>query len=222
MRYRYITFDCYGTLVDWRKGIESGLHVALGNVHLSGQDLLKAYVQAERNEEADYKRYREVLRLTVISMSGVLGVKVSDKAARRFSESVPDWPPFEDTAEFLRLAGRRGYKRYILSNVDDDILEETIKKHGLELDGFVTAQEVGSYKPNPGHWLEFMQKTGAKKVDVLHVAQSVYHDIIPCQRMGIDSAWVNRYNERMPPGSHPTYIADSLAQLAELLDARTP
>ena len=114
--------------------------------------------------------------------------------------------------------GRRGYKRFILSNVDNDLLEGTIRNSDLEVDGFVTAEEVGSYKPNPGHWKTFMERTGASKEEVLHVAQSVFHDIIPTQALGIASAWVNRYHEPMPAGANPLFVSDTLAHLGELLE----
>jgi 2-haloalkanoic acid dehalogenase type II len=218
MKYRYLTFDCYGTLIDWRAGIESSLLAAVGEVRIRGKALLDAYVTAEKEEESTYKKYREVLRRTAISMSGSLGAEVTEESARRFAASVPTWPVFADTSEFLHEMGERGYMRYILSNVDTDLLDETIRNHRLEVDGFVTAEEVGSYKPNAGHWLRFMKKTGAGKEEVLHVAQSIYHDIIPTGGMGIASAWVNRYNEPMPEGIQPLFVSDSLAHLAESLD----
>ena len=96
-------------------------------------------------------------------------------------------------------------------------MEETVGRNGLQLDGFVTAEEVGSYKPHPGHWLRFMEKTGARKDQVLHVAQSIHHDIIPTQQMGIDSAWVNRYAERLPSGASPSIISNSLRSLEPLI-----
>jgi 2-haloalkanoic acid dehalogenase type II len=217
VKYRYLTFDCYGTLVDWRTGIEEELHAVLGGIRIAGQELLDAYVSAEKNEEMGYRKYREVLRRTAISLSGTLGVEVSAEAAESFAASVPKWPAFTDAAEFLRDAGRKGYKRFILSNVDDDLLEGTIANNGLEVDGYVTAEQVGSYKPGEGHWLEFMRRTGAAKSEILHVAQSVYHDIVPAIRMGVASAWVNRYNEQLPPGVAPSMISDTLGNLGEAL-----
>jgi 2-haloacid dehalogenase len=217
LNYRYLTFDCYGTLIDWRAGIEKELRSVLGEIGVSGQKLLQAYVAAEAKQEEGFKRYREVLKDTVLSMSETLGKKVSDKAADAFASSVPRWPAHGDTAMFLRNAGKSGYKRYILSNVDDDILRETIRLNRLEVEGFVTAEQVGSYKPRPRHWEEFMSRTEAEKGDVLHVAQSVFHDIIPAGNLGIDSAWVNRYDERLPPGASPTIIADSLSSLSAVL-----
>jgi FMN phosphatase YigB (HAD superfamily) len=88
----------------------------------------------------------------------------------------------------------------------------------LEVDGFVTSEQVGSYKPRAGHWLEFLRRTEAAKGEVLHVAQSIYHDIVPATRLGIASAWVNRYHEPMPSGASPTFVSDSLVHLAELLE----
>jgi len=215
--FKYLTFDCYGTLIDWRSGIERELRDALGGVRIRGQELMNVYLAAEREEESTYKEYREVLRRAVKSMSGPLGVEVTDDAARGFVASVPRWPAFPDTQKFLRDMGSKGYKRYILSNVDIDILEGTIERNGLEVDGFVTAEEVGSYKPSSRHWLEFMRRTGATKDEMLHVAQSVYHDIIPTQQLGIASAWVNRYGERLPPEAAPSVISDTLRGLGETL-----
>ena len=218
LTFTHLTFDCYGTLIDWRAGIERELVGALGNLKIGGQGLLATYVEAEKRQESGYRRYREVLRETAVSLSEILGATVTDAAARRFAGSVPEWPAFPDTAGFLREMGSKGYKRYILSNVDNDLLEETVRRHGLEVDGFVTAEEVGSYKPNPGHWEKFFQMTGARRERVLHVAQSVYHDIIPAQQMGLASAWVNRYKEPMPKAASPLFVTDDLTHLAELLD----
>ena len=216
-RFTHLTFDCYGTLIDWRAGIELELTRAVGGINISGQRLLAAYVEAEKSQETTYKKYREVLRNTVVSMSGVLGINVTHEAALEFAASVPRWPAFPDTAKFLRETRSRGFKRYILSNVDNDLLEETIERHRLEVDGFVTAEEVGSYKPNPAHWTKFIEKTGTQKQNVLHCAQSLYHDIIPTQSLGIASAWVNRYDEKLDVGIEPSFICDSLENLSPML-----
>ena len=220
MTLRYLTFDCYGTLIDWKAGIGASLATSLGKTRLDGRALLDAYVSAERSEERTYRKYREVLWRSALKLSKPLGVSVSQAAARRFAASVPTWQAFPDSARFLREIGARGYRRYILSNIDTDLLESTIRNNGLEVDGYVTAEEVGSYKPKRGHWLRFLERTGASKEEVLHVAQSVFHDIVPTQKMGIASAWVNRYSERMPLGVHPMFVSDTLAHLASLLDGK--
>lgn len=218
MKFTYVTFDCYGTLIDWRRGIERSLREALGEVRLTGSELLNAYIEAEKEEERSYKPYREVLRRAASRLAAPLGAEVDAGAAARFADSVPSWPAFDDTREALKELGKRGYRRFILSNVDEDQLVATIRNNSLEVDGFVTAQEVRSYKPEGAHWRRFMQKTGVKEGEFLHAAQSVFHDVIPAQRMGIASAWVNRYDERLPAPAQPAYIADSLAGLLRAID----
>jgi len=217
-RFTHLTFDCYGTLIDWRAGIERELVGALGGIRISGQQRLAAYVEAEKSQESEYRKYREVLRRTIISLSGPLGMTIPDTAAQEFAGSVPEWPAFPDTAEALRSLGKKGYKRFILSNVDTDLLKETISHSGLSVDSYVTAEECKSYKPALGHWKSFMERTGAKKEEILHVAQSVYHDILPTGKLGIASAWVNRYGQPLPRDAAPLYICDSLASLVALVE----
>lgn len=178
---------------------------------------MDAYLEAEKKEEESYKRYRDVLAGAAMRLSGKLGSDVTHNAAEEFASSVPRWPVFADTASALKELGSMGFKRYILSNVDDDLLEQTISRHGLEVDGFVTAQQVGSYKPRPGHWTEFLRRTGAKKEEVLHVAQSIFHDVIPAGNLGIRAAWVNRYGDQLPGDAHPEYVADTLSGLTSAL-----
>ena len=217
-RFLYLTFDCYGTLIDWRRGIEAALNYTFGKMPLKGHALLDAYEAAEKRQENEYKSYREVLASTAGDLAAGLRMKADTKALAKFASSAPDWPAFPDTAEALRDLGKKGYKRYILSNVDTDLLRGTIAHSRLSVDGFVTAEECKSYKPAFGHWMRFMEKTGAKKEDILHVAQSVYHDIIPTRKLGISSAWVNRYAQALPLDVGPLYICDSLASLVSILD----
>jgi len=216
-RYRYLTFDCYGTLVDWKSGIEASLGAALGPAVRVEGGLLAAYLRAEKEEETTYKKYREVLRRAAIKVALSAGTEVDPRKADAFAASVPDWPAFADTKASLAGLSAKGYRLYILSNVDRDLLEGTIRSAGLVVDGFVTAEDTLSYKPAHGHWMTFMKRTGATPEEVLHVAQSVFHDIVPTQEIGIASAWVNRYGDRLPPEASPLYIADSLDGLSGLL-----
>lgn len=218
MKFRYLTFDCYGTLVDWREGIATALKNLRARTGLTPAEILGAYVEAEKKQEATYQRYREVLRKAAVELYTSLEVKVEPAGAEAFASSVPKWPVFPDSREFLRRVGENGYQRYILSNVDTDMLEETIRRNGLDVDGYVTAEQVGSYKPSERHWVRFLEKTGARKAEVLHVAQSVFHDIIPAGEMGIASAWVDRYGEPMPAGVQPMFVADSLENLGSALE----
>ena len=212
-----ITFDCYGTLIDWKSGIETALREAIGPSAPTGPDLMAAYLKAEKEEESVYAKYRGVLARAAARTASSLGVSLSDAQAGRFADSVPGWPAFPDSARVLRVLGARGYSRFILSNVDNDILESTISTHKLEVDGAVTAEQTRSYKPSPGHWVEFAARTGAGYGEMLHVAQSVYHDIIPAQLLGIRCVWVNRYGDALPDGARPHYVVGSLEDLLGIL-----
>ncbi|MDV3243810.1 MAG: haloacid dehalogenase type II [Nitrososphaerales archaeon] len=216
--FRYLTFDCYGTLIDWRTGIERALTKALGPLPSKGKQLLEAYVDAEKRQEGAYKSYRSVLGDAAMKLATQFGVDASPGAAAGFAASVPEWPAFPDTARALKDLGEAGYSRYILSNVDTDLLRKTISRNGLEVDGYVTAEDTKSYKPAFGHWLLFMERTRAKKSEILHVAQSIFHDIIPTGKLGIESAWVNRYGERLPSNVEPLFVCDSLSHLVGLMD----
>lgn len=117
----------------------------------------------------------------------------------------------------MKELGRRGCKRVILSNIDRDILKETILQNSLDVDGYITAEDVGSYKPSFGHWTRFFEVYKANKETTLHVAQSIYHDIIPCSKLAISTAWINRYSEANPPGINPTCVFRDLRSLMQLL-----
>ncbi len=218
MKFTHLTFDCYGTLVDWRKGIETHLgEVLIKNGLPSGVSVFPLYVKLEAEEEGQYKSYREVLKDTAVKVAEHLKVSIAENEAKMFAASVPSWPPFGDTVVSLKELGKRGYKRIILSNIDKDILKETILRNSLDVDGYITAEDVGSYKPSPGHWDRFFDAYKTKKEATLHVAQSIFHDIIPCSKLAISTAWINRYNEATPPAVNPTYVFDDLKSLMRLL-----
>jgi len=218
VKFTHLTFDCYGTLIDWRKGIETHLGGLLRNNGLpSGVSVFPVYVKFEAEEEGQYKSYREVLKETAVKVAEHLNVSIAENEAKMFAASVPSWPPFGDTVVSLKELRKRGYKRVILSNIDKDILEETILRNSLDVDGYITAEDVGSYKPSPGHWNRFFDSYKTGKEATLHVAQSIFHDIIPCSKLAIPTAWINRYNEATSPAVNPTYVFDDLKGLMRLL-----
>jgi 2-haloalkanoic acid dehalogenase type II len=217
MGFSYLTFDCYGTLINWKRGIAAALERELGALPMAGDELMAAYLRAEKSEEGEYSKYRDVLKRTFERLAADMHLKSAEGAADRFAASVPDWPAFQDTTASMKRLGEMGFRRYILSNVDDDLLRETVRRNGFEVDGTVTAEEVRSYKPAAAHWEAFLRKTGAAKADVLHVAQSVYHDVLAAQSLEISCAWVNRYREPLPPAAKPAYVTDSLGSLVDLL-----
>ena len=218
MRFNYLTFDCYGTLIDWRNGIELHLGEVLRKNGLAlGVSVYPVYVKLEAEEEGQYKSYRDILKDTAIKVAEHFSISITPEDARGFAASVPSWMPFGDTVESLREIGKRGYKRVILSNIDRALLKGTIDQNGLEVDGWVTAEDVGSYKPSLGHWNRFFEEYKATKDETLHVAQSIYHDILPAGSLGLASAWINRYSDASPQGINPTYVLPDLRNLLKVL-----
>jgi len=218
MEFTHLTFDCYGTLIDWRNGIESHLGELLRAKGLAGGlSVYPIYVKLEAEEEGQYKSYRAILRDTAIRVGAHFKITVSSLEAERFASSLPSWSPFSDTVQALKELGRKGYKRVILSNIDRDMLKLTIAQNGLEVDGCITAEDAGSYKPSPGHWEKFFNEYVVSKETTLHVAQSIYHDIIPAGKLGISNAWINRYSESQPTGVNPPYVFPDLRSLASHL-----
>ncbi len=208
-RYRFLTFDCYGTLIDWRAGIAEHLGGLLRRhgVDPAPEELLRIYVEEEhRVESGPYQRYREVLAESARAAAARFGVRLSEAEARAFAGSVPEWPPFPDTVDGLRAFGVMGFRRVILSNVDRDLLAETVRRHGLEIDGAITAEDTRTYKPDPRHWLAFCARYGARREEVLHIAQSLLHDIRPAIRLKLDCVWLNRYGEPVPEDLRPTQV----------------
>jgi len=218
MRFTHLTFDCYGTLIDWRNGIESHLGGLLRKNGLSpAVNVYPTYLKLEAEEEGKYKSYKDILSDTAIRAADYFKVSITREQARGFAASVPSWRPFADTLESLRQMGERGYKRVILSNVDRDLLRGTITQHRLEVDGFVTAEDVGSYKPALGHWNRFFDEYKATRDGTLHVAQSIYHDIRPASRIGLATAWINRYSDAKPSDVNPAYVAPDLKSFLKAL-----
>ena len=219
LRFTHLTFDCYGTLIDWRSGVDSYLGGLLRRKGLPPRvSVHSTYVKLEAEQESHYKSHSEILHDTAILVGNHFGVSITDDEARDFAGTIQDWKPFDDTVASLRVLGERGYKRVILSNVDRNLLQDTIVKNGLGVDGYITAEDVGSYKPAPRHWRRFFEEYKVTKQETLHVAQSVYHDIIPANGIGIANAWINRYAEKKPAEVNPTWILHDLAELLDLLD----
>ncbi len=220
-RVRWLTFDCYGTLVDWRQGVEDHLGGLLRRAGWSGSaSLFPHYGRAEQKLERSYRSYRDVLCLAARQVAWDLGCELSRSDASAFANSLPYWPAFNDSVAVLRELGARGYGRYLLSNVDRDLLTETVARQGLEVEGFVTAEDVRSYKPSPDHWLRFLENVEPDRGRVLHVAQSLHHDIGPATRLGFATAWINRYRQKPPVGVRPKLILPDLESLLPLLPRR--
>jgi 2-haloacid dehalogenase len=198
-RFEALTFDCYGTLIDWERGILRALDTLLpdsefrgGRARPDGDELLGAFGRFESEIEAgSFRRYREVLIAVAHRFGDAYGVAVDGAAASRFAGSVPEWPPFPDTVEALRVLADR-YRLAIVSNVDDDLFRGTSGHLGVDFEVVVTAEQVGSYKPHRAHFDEALRRLDLPEDRVLHVAQSLYHDIRPAVSLGLKCVWVRR------------------------------
>jgi len=217
-RYDFLTFDCYGTLVDWETGIGVWFEEAAraDGISLERSSLLAAYAQIEPAVEAEtFRSYRDVLAETALRVAKRFSWSLTPEKARGLAASLPDWKPFPDTNPALeRLAGA-GHRLGILSNVDEDLLAATRRHFSVSLDLIVTAQEVRSYKPAHGHFDEARRRIGTDRW--LHAAQSYFHDVVPCRSLGIPVAWVNRKGETAPDETRPDFEVRDLTGLADLL-----
>jgi 2-haloacid dehalogenase len=210
-----LTFDCYGTLVDWETGILTAVKDVLSRhgVELPSDDqLLQLYAELELEAESGrYKPYREVLASVMDGVARRCGIpRLSDAERNALAESLPRWPVFPDTAPFLRRAART-YKLAICSNIDGDLFEGTRKSLGTRLDHAITAQSCGSYKPNPRHFHVALALLGLPPGRVLHVAESRRHDIEPAKALGFQTVWVNRHRGRA--GQSASGSGDAVADL---------
>ncbi|MCM2314975.1 MAG: HAD-IA family hydrolase [Thermoanaerobaculia bacterium] len=214
--YDIVTFDCYGTLIDWEQGfVRALLATGIGDP-LDRPRIVELYHEIEPEIESEYRSYREVLTEVARRIGARLGLAVSEEQARMLPASLPAWPPFADTNRALERLSAAGVRLGILSNVDDDLLAATRKHFTADFDLIVTAQQVRSYKPGHAHFLEAREQIGGE-ARWLHAAQSHFHDVVPCRELGIPVAWINRKNER--PGSDvlPERELRTLDALAEWL-----
>ena len=214
MRYEYLTFDCYGTLVDWRSGILRAFASAAGGaVSLEPERLLELHARHEAEVEAGpYRSYRDVLTETARRMAVDLGPERQLESCAFLADSLPRWRPFPEVGEALTELRRAGLRLGILSNVDDDLLAATLELLDVEFDLLVTAEQVRSYKPAAAHFERARGQIGRRSW--LHVAQSQIHDIAPAERLGIPAAWINRLGEPRGESLHPVPTFSDLTDLA--------
>lgn len=219
--YDVITFDCYGTLIDWDRGIRQAFSAAAdrAGMTINVTTALEAYHLAEPQVQAAvYRPYRQVLAETAQRAAASIDWPMDDDTAAFFAATLPSWPAFADTDPALNRLHAAGYRLGILSNVDDDLLAGTIAQFSAPFSLIVTAQQVGSYKPAAGHFLTARERIGGLRW--LHAAQSHFHDVTPAARIGLPVVWVNRKHETLPAnGPAPLAEVPDLAALADWLNA---
>lgn len=195
-RYEWISFDCYGTLVDWETGIFEGVAPVLTShgIRKSRAEILALFADAEpRVQRAGYLEYRRVLGRVMALIGSELGFQPAESDLACLADALPRWPVFPDSVEALRTLQSR-FKLAVISNVDDDLFAGTAAALGIDFDVVVTAQHVRSYKPSLSHFHAAAERMAVAEDAWLHVAESLYHDIAPANRLGIASVWVNRAN----------------------------
>lgn len=223
--FRVLTFDCYGTLIDWETGILNALKpiFVAHHVRIGQDDALELFGELESAEEKVYKRYSLVLENVLKTMGTRLGFTPSASEIYVFGQSVADWSPFPDTVDAL-FALKQKFKLCILSNVDDDLFAHSAKKLQVAFDDVITAQQCGSYKPSLNNFRVAAKRVGVPKKQWLHVAQSLFHDLAPAREMGLSTVWVNRRWDKSGAGATPPADAKpdvevhTLAELVELVN----
>ena len=227
--YTTLTFDCYGTLIDWETGIYNALKPWLDRheLSMSRDEALELYARHESAQEHETPEmlYSDLLAATLKRIGAELDLDVGDDEAAAIGDSVKDWPAFPDSAEALAYL-KQHYKLVILSNVDRASFAHSNAKLGVEFDAIYTAEDVGSYKPSPrnfAYMLEHLAALGVAKQDILHTAQSLTHDHVPAEDAGLTTCWIDRRHDKpgfgatKPPPRQPRIDVrfTSLGEMAE-------
>lgn len=226
--FEVITFDCYGTLIDWESGILQALEpwVSSQGKNFSEAEILESFANHEAKQEKKFPQmlYTEILYQVHKSLAQHWNIISTDADAKEFSQSICNWRAFPDSAEALQ-ALKQNYKLVILSNVDHVSFRESNKKLNVEFDYVFTAQDIGSYKPNPNNFIYMLEKlaaAGIEKNKILHTAQSLYHDHVPAQQFGLATCWIDRrhslggWGATVPPQQEvkPNFRFTTLAEMA--------
>jgi 2-haloacid dehalogenase len=223
-RFEVLTFDCYGTLIDWEHGILAAARRFLRPHGPEPDDdaILEAFGRHEHALEfGPFRGYRAILTDVAEAIGRELGIEVSSAEAAAFGASVGDWPAFADSPGALaRLAGR--YRLGVITNCDDDLFAASARRLGIAFDEVVTAQQVGSYKPSHHNFEVMFERLGCPRERILHVAQSLFHDHVPAKALGLTTIWVDRRGGRAGSGATPPaevvpdLVIPDLARLADL------
>jgi 2-haloacid dehalogenase len=204
-RFEVLTFDCYGTLIDWETGIAEGLGAILSRHGMSPDrdELLERYAGHEAELEAGpYRRYREILAEAARRVMREYGAEPSDDELAGFGGSVGEWPAFADsTAALARLAER--FRLGVITNCDDDLFAASQRRLGVTFEWIVTAQQARSYKPDTRNFELAFERIDKPREQILHVAQSLFHDHVPAKGLGLTTVWINRRHDRQGFGATP-------------------
>jgi 2-haloacid dehalogenase len=225
--YDALTFDCYGTLIDWETGIVTALRPVLAahGVERDDEELLESYGRYEAAlESGPYLTYRDVLAGSLRGLGEDLGFTPSDDELNAFSGSVGNWPPFGDSAGALKQLQRR-FRLGVITNCDDDLFAASNQRLGARFDWIVTAQEAQSYKPALRGFELAFERIDVPRERILHVAQSLFHDHVPAKQLGLATVWINRragrggFGATPPATAEPDLTVPDMRTFAELASA---
>ena len=209
-RFDALTFDCYGTLIDWERGIVDALQPVLAprGIDVGEEELLELYARHEAELEAGpYLRYREVVAEALRRLVADMGHEVPDEEAAEFAEAVGDWPAFPDTAPSLRHLQDR-FRLGVITNCDRDLFARSNRRLGVTFDWVVTAEDAGAYKPSRAPFELAFATLDVPPERILHVAQSLFHDHVPAKELGLTTVWVDRRHDRDGFGATPEAVAE--------------
>jgi 2-haloacid dehalogenase len=217
-QFAVLTFDCYGTLIDWETGIFAALNPIFTRrgITIPPHTTLELYGQFETHiESGPYREYRAVLREVLKAFGAKLGFAPTEAELQNFAESVKVWPAFADSARALQALQKK-YKLAILSNIDDDLFAFSAQRLETQFDWVITAQQVKSYKPSLNNFRQAFAQLGVPPSQILHVAQSLYHDIVPAKAVGLSTVWVNRRQGQAGFGATPPAQAQADIEVPDL------
>tara|TARA_B100000686_G_C16688983_1_gene916486 strand:- start:552 stop:1262 length:711 start_codon:yes stop_codon:yes gene_type:complete len=230
MRFQVLSFDCYGTLIDWDTGIGHWLEAwgSFKGLAVAPDDLLEDFASYQRAEQmkVPFQHYRMVLANALLSLGAQCGVEVFDGEADEFAATASTWPPFGDSVAALKELKRQGRKLAVISNVDNDLFFGTQGLLGNPFDIVITAQDVQSYKPEPPHFEALraaLAGEGIEEEALLHVARSQFHDIATANALGWANCWVDRRHDKgnrgvgLPSDAEPMWTATSMKGVVDLL-----
>jgi len=227
--FKALTFDVYGTLIDWESGMVEGLKPLTGRVGraLSRNEILEAHAhyESETQRQTPAKRYSRLLAVVYRRLAEEWGVPAGWEECLAYGRSVRDWPAFADSAAALEYL-KDHYKLVVLSNVDNESFAHSNEKLGVTFDAVYTAEDIGSYKPSPRNFeymLANLARRGIEKHEILHTAESMFHDHAPANSFGLANCWIYRRHEQegfgatMHPGEMPKYdfVFSSMSELVE-------
>ncbi len=223
--YEWLTFDCYGTLIDWEEGIWRAFKPLLEKASrkVSLQEFLALYGELESEEERVWRPYRDVLRAVCKRMAQILGIDLAPREEEILLESLPSWKPFPEVNEALVGLKERGFSLAIISNIDNDLLAHSLRHFAVDFDLLITAEDARCYKPHQAIFSFAFQRLSVSPPAILHVAQSLFHDISPASSQGWRTCWVKRpgrdpYGATPKAFAQPDFIISNLLQLIDLLE----